>query len=452
MNDEKINILLCMNRGLFMQSFVLLNSIFSNNDPANVNIYLFETDIFESQKKELLDYCRLNNSNINIIHFDKAILSGFIPNGRITIESYLRLLAVDYLPYSLSRILYIDIDIVVNKSLERLYFTDFEDKAMCACQIPIVWEIFSKDFSDKMHNVYDEIIDKGGMYFNAGVLLINLDYMRENKYDFEFYKLKYIELCDKCKTNKPFQEDQGLLNYIFGNKVKPIDGYKYNCRPAYYSKYKDEEEFETIIHFTNDRGIQKPWVYKFDDSMHYTTTVDFEHEKIHRCHNLWWSYSEGTPYHQQMIKEAQIRTKEYLSFFPQLEKAKTISAVTNEKEKFKSYAFFYDKLISKIYERHDCVVDYFLRNNWKTVAVYGKTLISDKLRYLLQKSSVKVVYIVENNLQNEKIPVYRRDTTEFPICDVMIVTDMINDDKIQNKLQNIVSFKIISAKEMISKI
>lgn len=447
--SDKINILLCMNSGLFRQSFVLLNSIFSHEKPEKIHIHLFETDFSDKEKEEFQDFINHKGSNTSIYHINKDMLSGFNANGRITIEAYLRLLAVDVLPLDLDRILYLDVDMIVNHSIRSLYIRDFEDCYLAACRIHVPLRNFLSGRSQEVIDVYKNLEDING-YFNSGMLLFNLSKMRNDGYNFLFFRNKTKELCSRLKKSRAFQEDQGILNYIFaGEKTKYLEEWKYNIRPANYDDYPDCEGIGSIIHFTNEFGIKKPWFYKFDNAKYYTLFSNNINERIHQCHELWWDYAKETPYYESLLHEASIRTKEYTSVYPKLVNEKKM---TFEHEKFKSYSFYYSKLIKVIHENHDSILDVLLENNWLNVAFYGKTLVSDDMRFILKNTCVNVSYIIENNLLKESIPVYRRDEKNLPECSVIIITDLAHSDTIKTKLKSRVCFPVIDANDIVNHI
>lgn len=80
---------------------------------------------------------------------------------------YLRLIAADYLAKSLSRVLYLDADVMCCGKLNNLYFTDFNGKSIAAV------EDYFPDALAKENRM--KPIGVKGNYFNSGVLLIDLN-------------------------------------------------------------------------------------------------------------------------------------------------------------------------------------------------------------------------------------------------------------------------------------
>jgi lipopolysaccharide biosynthesis glycosyltransferase len=87
-----------------------------------------------------------------------------------SVANYFRLLAPRILPADLDKILYLDSDIIVRRSLRELWSTDISDHAFGAVE---------DAFWDRKLDYFE--VPPGAKYFNSGVLLINLDFWRRNK-------------------------------------------------------------------------------------------------------------------------------------------------------------------------------------------------------------------------------------------------------------------------------
>ncbi len=142
------------------------------------------------------------------------------------------------------KVLYLDCDILVKKSLGSLYDIDLKNNYAA-----VVEDIF---FSAGLLYERCSTLDVN-KYFNAGVMLLNLKKMREDgieKQCFEFAE-KY--------PNKIRWVDQCILNALFKNQVLFINQ-KYNFQ--HNSGFKNIDELYKkvkdiiILHFA---GREKPW-------------------------------------------------------------------------------------------------------------------------------------------------------------------------------------------------
>jgi len=145
---------------------------------------------------------------LHYITVDSSIIAKFpMPNGKllkhISAATYYRLLIPELLPSTVQKVIYLDCDIIVRKSLHELWDTDISNFALGA-----------------VHQIVDEIIHAQRLsyplkfgYFNAGVLLINVDYWR--KHNIQNKLISY--LINNYKTI--IYHDQDALNAILFDKT-----------------------------------------------------------------------------------------------------------------------------------------------------------------------------------------------------------------------------------------
>lgn len=220
----------------------MLNSIIYNNK-EKITFYLLYSDISNSNLKKLKDYIEKTNNFFRAIYIDTDMFDeAFLPNY-ITKTSFYRLLIHNLLPADVDRILYLDIDIIVNGRLKLMYNIEFKDKLICAVPDEIV---LKKDLNKK-HLEYLHI-NLNHIYFNAGVILFNIKLIRNVLKKEEYNKFLY----EKLNENLLFG-DQDILNIVYQNKVIYLDE-KFNYKPKLFSNFKINRPI--IIHYY---GHLKPW-------------------------------------------------------------------------------------------------------------------------------------------------------------------------------------------------
>jgi lipopolysaccharide biosynthesis glycosyltransferase len=117
--------------------------------------------------------------------------------SHLTAVTYYRILLPRVLPESLTRVIYLDCDVIVNRDLRELWETDMRGHCLAA--------VDDAAFSD-----WERIgLSKEQRYFNAGVLLLDVAALRANAlFDtaLEFSRLHAAELtwADQCALNKTF--------------------------------------------------------------------------------------------------------------------------------------------------------------------------------------------------------------------------------------------------------
>ena len=160
------------------------------------------------------------------------------------------------------KIIYLDIDMVfINNGIEDLWNTDISDYYIGAC-IDVAWQYCPVYWQDIPNT-------KTKNYFNAGMILFNLDRIRKEG---KANELQRWCLHWNLEELKCICYDQTLLNYILKDKVKILN-FKYNntllssdraCKISYkdylntlgYEKATDSLNDAVILHFS---GENKPW-------------------------------------------------------------------------------------------------------------------------------------------------------------------------------------------------
>lgn len=277
---EMINVAAALNSKYMRYTYVMLTSLFMNQPDVCIHVYLLHNDLTEEDKLQLTSLSEMHHNDITFLHIDKANFPIELPTtNEWPIEAYFRLMLLDILPSEIDRLLYIDVDMIVNKPVKELYHTDFEGKFFCVCRdMPTVFP-----FSDERDAIFAEHIKGGFTYFNSGLMLWNIKALREQGYCFEGYMNRMKEL-----DYAVLAPDQDLLNYVHWKQLKFVDEYQYNLfsRMAYRNgiHYEEVKEETTIVHYAG----MKPWSGEY---IHY----DIE--------QLWWDYAKETPFYHELLEE-----------------------------------------------------------------------------------------------------------------------------------------------------
>ena len=218
-----MNILIATNNEYVRFAMVMLYSLFKHNN-CDMDIYLPYNDLSEESLKKLSVFIE-NYPGKKLIplklsaDFDKKVESH---NG-ISIETYYRILVINLLPKEIERILYLDVDMVVQGSLRELYDTDISGHPFVVCE-----DILGilNDFHEA--NKFRMNIPENYSYFNAGVMLFNLNYLRETDEANKIIEKIYSDY-ERYEYN-----DQDVLNELYYDKLKWAPWDKYNCPPAIY--------------------------------------------------------------------------------------------------------------------------------------------------------------------------------------------------------------------------
>ncbi|MDO4514434.1 MAG: glycosyltransferase family 8 protein [Lachnospiraceae bacterium] len=197
-------------------------------------------------------------------------------------ETYYRILAVNLLPDSVHRILYLDGDMLIRKNLQELYDTVLD--ATCPF---VVCEDIHLDIRDYQY-IKDGIhMPRTSRYFNAGMLLMNIDYLRQMRstgYIIDaFVREARIYTCP----------DQDILNILYADKVKFVPWTLYNLPPMHWNLDVNELLLGRIKYASYPELFNQPKEY-----INVTEQLKKHAYIIHYLGNLLkpWKYRNGVFY------------------------------------------------------------------------------------------------------------------------------------------------------------
>lgn len=256
---------------------VAITSILLHN--KEVQFYIFTEGLSEENSSILKDLVNDLGGRLEIVLVESNVVSKFpMPenaDAHISIATYYRLFSALLLPDHIDKVIYMDCDMVVRKSMHELWNTDLESSAIGA-----VYQPKSKSQEDDMKRLS---IPKDYGYFNAGLILINLKYWRDHAITdrlFSFIKNRF---------NSIKQHDQDALNAVLFSEVLPLN-YTWNFLPPYFNvselsfpncvDYSKQENDPAVIHFVSapkpwDFGCKHPLRGEYYKYLSYTPFKDF---------------------------------------------------------------------------------------------------------------------------------------------------------------------------------
>ena len=219
MNNEDTNTLVFSvddNYAIYLA--VAIKSILCNKKTNNkIEIIIFDFSISSESKKKILEL-QQENITISFREVEENLFDDFpLTISYITVASYLRLKLPSLLP-SHNKILYLDVDLLVFGDINELFTLHMNDKALLGVVDPLL-------NGNEQHK--QEIgLDSKNHYLNAGVLLIDLNKLRE--LDFESSVMKYLlNYKDIIKY-----QDQDIINAVIAKEAGIINP-KFNYMPAF---------------------------------------------------------------------------------------------------------------------------------------------------------------------------------------------------------------------------
>ncbi|HEM3632016.1 TPA: glycosyltransferase [Streptococcus suis] len=245
--SKNISLAVCIDNNYCNYLKTLLYSI-DKSQSSKVDVYVVYRNLSYQNVSSLKKFCEyLKAVNIFFVEVPKDIETRLAKisteNILLPLETYLRLLLPLLLPH-LDRIIYIDTDILVVNSLEELW--NFDLRGACLGAIKDRAFILRKNSWP-----YYFLPQNAENYFNAGVLLLDLEILRQHS-----VMERVIEFSIWNAENL-LMADQDALNYCLGNSVSYLDD-RYNYVVQNFTSSPRSVEEVTLIHYCGYHD-PKPW-------------------------------------------------------------------------------------------------------------------------------------------------------------------------------------------------
>ncbi len=253
-----MDILLSTDKHYLMPTGVTMKSVCVNNEDVTFHI-LIDEGVTLAQQKQLENIVSSEKKQqVKFYSMDTKFMDKFpgLSSGTyLSKATYYRLFIAELLPENVAKIIYMDGDVINTQSLKELWDVDMSNYAIGG--VPDCAEA-KMDFNRLGYNQSEG-------YFNAGVLLINVDFWRK-------YHLieQFMDLIDN-HPEKIKSHDQDVLNITLHDKKLQLP-MKYNVQNCFFWKNEYEqlgdkyEEYKpdlkeaisnpVLIHFTANK---KPW-------------------------------------------------------------------------------------------------------------------------------------------------------------------------------------------------
>ncbi len=286
---------------------VAIKSLIENTSKDN-NYYIFVLHSKMSVRNMKI-ITGMEKENVSICFYDvseKLRKYGERLNLRdyYTVSIYFRLFIPDMFR-EFKKAIYLDADMVILEDIAKLYDTELGDNLLGGVPDAIIASRQEfRDYAELGCGIYPYT-----KYFNSGMMLMNLDAMRE--FDLEG-KFEYLFNTYRFETVCP---DQDYLNVICKDRVLYLD--------EGWDKMAIDGSYENpmIVHYNN---FAKPWQ---QDGINY---ADF-----------FWKYAKDTPYYEEIMEIRRNFDEEKLLIQAKggEELVKSTIRIINSKRNFKKVLF-----------------------------------------------------------------------------------------------------------------
>ncbi len=222
--------------------YALLASIMHNHERGSVCIHAIATGIDDSILDRIKKHIHQFGNEIQYYSISDSRLNDFVTMNTWTSAVYYRLYFSSLVQDKVERLIYLDTDTVVLKSLMEL-----NSVSLGGFPVAAVWDNYVR--TQPLIG-----IEKEGEYFNSGVLVIDVNRWRDEKISENAirYLLDYperIKFVDQC-----------ALNAVLKGKWQKLEN-KFNLLYSYVPESLSKKELslfltdKVIVHFT----LQRPW-------------------------------------------------------------------------------------------------------------------------------------------------------------------------------------------------
>lgn len=239
---ECIHIGAGFDRNYLRHFFALLGSLIESHHQNRLQLHVIAEGLRADEMKRIVDLISRSGHDISFYELDRSLVDRFQVSGQWTPVVYYRLFFSLLLPSDIQRLIYLDCDTVVIKSLWPLYSIELDGYPIAA-----VYDNYVK--TQPRIGIFKE-----GEYFNSGVMLIDLNEWRNQNVseNASTYLVTYPEkilFVDQCALNAVLKDNWKKLQSRFN--------LMYSALPQGISRRQMNEVLQdaVVVHFT----LHRPW-------------------------------------------------------------------------------------------------------------------------------------------------------------------------------------------------
>ena len=231
---------------------VVLKSIKINDPQTSYHVHMIHGPMAQDVLDHLNAYCKMLGYGFNNYEVPEKLFGEMPVNKHYSKAMYYRILAGEILPKSCKRMLYLDPDVLVINSLAPLWKLTLGSKTFAAAS-----HIMEEGV---INNINQLRLRTDAIYYNTGVLLMDLNLMRKLVVREEVFSFL------RQNSSRLLLPDQDVFNSLFWREVQQIpdelwnyDVRKYSPRYLMSGGSLNETwiiEHTAILHYC---GKAKPW-------------------------------------------------------------------------------------------------------------------------------------------------------------------------------------------------
>ncbi|MEQ1757187.1 MAG: glycosyltransferase family 8 protein [Vicinamibacterales bacterium] len=261
MSSPRIHLLSTINSAYLVPFRVAAQSLASCRALTTpITWHVFEHDLSTEDKAIVEAQCARSAIDIAWYRSTFELLTDLPVSGRSEVSMYVRLVALDRLPSSLTRVIYLDGDLLFLDAIDDLWNTDISGSVVGAVQDAVIPWVSSPMGLRRHRELGYRPTDP---YFNAGVLVVDLDAWKSGRV--EEKAIAYLQRHQRAVN----MADQDALNAVLrGRWTRLADRWNiiggaagrahFRPRGVEQARITAAVDDPAIIHFA---GYLKPWLY-----------------------------------------------------------------------------------------------------------------------------------------------------------------------------------------------
>lgn len=231
-----------------------------NPDEEELTVYLLDTGIRPETAEKLKTLAADFGRELVLLHCQnlEAKFAARPDTGRFDLSTLGRFFLGEFLPDTVTRVLYLDCDTVVQRSLHKMYTADLHGALLAMAEEPTIYH----EVKAYLGILPDE------PYFNAGVMLVDLARWRRERIG-EKLLAYYEEIAPQCLF-----QDQDAINGLLKRRIAILHP-RYNFITNYYyfsyaalevfspayreigeRRFSAAKRHPAILHYAGD---ERPW-------------------------------------------------------------------------------------------------------------------------------------------------------------------------------------------------
>lgn len=267
--NQTINIVVVCDDYYSILLAAFLKSMEMNHKTEEViEVFIVDDKISKVSKQRIIDSLVLDKMKLNWMLMNEIIPKGFslpVVSNSYPINTYIRILIPHFMPPSIKKVIFFDVDMIMLGDISELWSIDTEDKIIGAVSDTIGPNV--KTIGNGIKNYADLGLNPDEKYFNAGLQLINIEKWRDasisqNTFDIINNNKKYATLGDQYGLNIAlignWYEIDPLWSCFSVNTIpNPKLIHYFNIKPIFQDyNFNYREEFFFYLNQTKWQGFK----------------------------------------------------------------------------------------------------------------------------------------------------------------------------------------------------